>query len=161
VGHAAVKYADLSTNRITNYQFSFDRMLALTGNTAPYLLYAVVRIAGIARKGGDLEGAGSAAAGGAGAAGALSFSEPQEWALIRELLKLDGVIAEVEAELLPNRLCSYLFELSQVFNRFYDQVPVLKAEQPARGSRLALCRLTADTLRLGLGLLGIPTLERM
>jgi arginyl-tRNA synthetase len=162
VGLAAVKYADLSTNRITNYQFSFDRMLALTGNTAPYLLYAVVRIAGIARKGGDLEVAGSVAAGaGAGASGCLSFSEPQEWALIRELLKLDGVIAEVEAELLPNRLCSYLFELSQVFNRFYDQVPVLKAEEPARRSRLALCRLTADTLRLGLGLLGIPALERM
>jgi arginyl-tRNA synthetase len=154
VGLAAVKYADLSTNRITNYQFSFDRMLALTGNTAPYLLYAVVRIAGIARKGGDL-------ADGAVAWGGLHFSEPQEWALIRELLRLDAVIAEVEAELLPNRLCSYLFELSQVFNRFYDQVPVLKAEEPARGSRLALCRLTADTLRLGLGLLGIPALERM
>ena len=152
VGLAAVKYADLSTNRITNYQFSFDRMLALTGNTAPYLLYAVVRIAGIARKGGDL---------GAGAVASLTFSEAQEWALVRELLKFDGVIAEVEQELLPNRLCNYLFELSQVFNRFYDQVPVLKAEEPARSSRLALCRLTSDTLSLGLGLLGIPTLERM
>jgi arginyl-tRNA synthetase len=126
-------------------------MLALSGNTAPYLLYAVVRIAGIARKGGDL----------GGGAEALTFSEPQEWALIRELLKLDAVLAEVEEELLPNRLCSYLFELSQVFNRFYDQVPVLKADEPARSSRLALCRLTADTLKLGLGLLGIPTLERM
>ena len=152
VGLAAVKYADLSTNRITNYQFSFDRMLALTGNTAPYLLYAVVRIAGIARKGGDL---------GAGAVASLTFSEAQEWALVRELLKFDGVIVEVEQELLPNRLCNYLFELSQVFNRFYDQVPVLKAEEPARSSRLALCRLTTDTLSLGLGLLGIPTLERM
>jgi arginyl-tRNA synthetase len=152
VGLAAVKYADLSTNRITNYQFSFDRMLALTGNTAPYLLYAVVRIAGIARKGGDL---------GAGAVASLTFSEAQEWTLVRELLKFDGVIAEVEQELLPNRLCNYLFELSQVFNRFYDQVPVLKAEEPARSSRLALCRLTTDTLSLGLGLLGIPTLERM
>jgi arginyl-tRNA synthetase len=151
VGLAAVKYADLSTNRITNYQFSFDRMLALTGNTAPYLLYAVVRIAGIARKGGDLEAA----------AAHLTFTEAQEWALVRELLKLDAVIAEVEEELLPNRLCSYLFELSQVFNRFYDQVPVLKAEEPARSSRLALCRLTTGTLKLGLGLLGIPTLERM
>ena len=151
VGIAAVKYADLSTNRITNYQFSFDRMLALSGNTAPYLLYAVVRIAGIARKGGDL----------GGGAEALTFNEPQEWALIRELLKLDAVLAEVEEELLPNRLCSYLFELSQVFNRFYDQVPVLKADEPARSSRLALCRLTADTLKLGLELLGIPTLERM
>lgn len=152
VGLAAVKYADLSTNRITNYQFSFDRMLALTGNTAPYLLYAVVRIAGIARRGGDLA---------ATAGPALSFSEPQEWALIRELLRFDTVVVEVEHELLPNRLCSYLFELSQSFNRFYDQVPVLKADEPARSSRLALCRLTADTLRLGLSLLGIPTLERM
>ena len=80
---------------------------------------------------------------------------------MRELLKFDAVIAEVEEELLPNRLCAYLFELSQVFNRFYDQVPVLKAEEPARSSRLALCRLTTDTLKLGLGLLGIPTLERM
>jgi arginyl-tRNA synthetase len=158
VGIAAVKYADLSTNRITNYQFSFDRMLALSGNTAPYLLYAVVRIAGIARKGGDQAAEdGSAFMAGEG----LVFSEPQEWALIRELLKLDAVIAEVEEELLPNRLCSYLFELSQVFNRFYDQVPVLKAAEPTRSSRLALCRLTADTLKLGLGLLGIPTLERM
>ena len=155
VGLAAVKYADLSQNRITNYQFSFDRMLALQGNTAPYLLYAVVRIAGIARKGGDLEGTSVAAA------HPLSFNEPQEWALVRELLKFDAVIAEVEEELLPNRLCTYLFELSQVFNRFYDQVPVLKADEPARASRLALCRLTANTLKLGLGLLGIPTLERM
>ncbi|QPN67905.1 arginine--tRNA ligase [Synechococcus sp. CBW1006] len=153
VGLAAVKYADLSQNRTTNYQFSFDRMLALQGNTAPYLLYAVVRIAGIARKGGDLAGQAEASS--------LQFSEPQEWALVRELLKFDAVVAEVEQELLPNRLCSYLFELSQVFNRFYDQVPVLKAEEGARPGRLALCRLTADTLRLGLGLLGIPTLERM
>ena len=155
VGLAAVKYADLSQNRITNYQFSFDRMLALQGNTAPYLLYAVVRIAGIARKGGDLEGSASAAA------EPLSYSEPQEWALVRELLRFDAVIVEVEEELLPNRLCSYLFELSQVFNRFYDQVPVLKAEGATLRSRLALCRLTADTLNLGLGLLGIATLERM
>ena len=155
VGLAAVKYADLSQNRITNYQFSFDRMLALSGNTAPYLLYAVVRIAGIARKGGDLE------SGGADDTAELQFSEPQEWALVRQLLQFDAVIAEVEEELLPNRLCSYLFELSQVFNRFYDQVPVLKAAGPARRSRLALCRLSADTLKLGLGLLGIPSLERM
>jgi arginyl-tRNA synthetase len=164
VGLAAVKYADLSQNRITNYQFSFDRMLALQGNTAPYLLYAVVRIAGIARKGGELGGGAgdeNACDSAAGFPDPLQFSEPQEWALVRELLKFDAVVAEVETDLLPNRLCSYLFELSQVFNRFYDQVPVLKAEEPSRGSRLALCRLTADTLKLGLGLLGIETLERM
>ncbi len=80
---------------------------------------------------------------------------------MRQLLQFDAVIAEVEEDLLPNRLCSDLFELSQVFNRFYDQVPVLKADGPARRSRLALCRLSADTLKLGLGLLGIPSLERM
>jgi arginyl-tRNA synthetase len=176
VGLAAVKYADLSQNRSTNYQFSFDRMLALQGNTAPYLLYAVVRIAGIARKGGDVANASDAGNAGdsnagninagnsnqiTGLFGKLQFHEPQEWALVRHLLGFDAVIAEVEEELLPNRLCSYLFELSQVFNRFYDQVPVLKAPPEARNSRLALCRLTADTLKLGLGLLGIPTLERM
>ncbi len=164
VGLAAVKYADLSQNRTTNYQFSFDRMLALQGNTAPYLLYAVVRIAGIARKGVDVANTGTSDE----ITGmfstpeqSLQFSEPQEWALVRHLLGFDAVIAEVEEELLPNRLCTYLFELSQVFNRFYDQVPVLKAPPQARASRLALCRLTADTLKLGLGLLGIPTLERM
>jgi len=164
VGLAAVKYADLSSNRTTNYQFSFDRMLALQGNTAPYLLYAVVRIAGIARKGGDGADTGEAdeiTGVFADSDHPLHFSEPQEWALVRQLLDFDAVIAAVEDELLPNRLCTYLFELSQVFNRFYDQVPVLKAPPAARGSRLALCRLTADTLKLGLGLLGIATLERM
>jgi arginyl-tRNA synthetase len=165
VGLAAVKYADLSSNRTTNYQFSFDRMLALQGNTAPYLLYALVRIAGIARKGGDaaetnIQGRQPLAASTAESV-SLHFSEPQEWALVRQLLDFDAVIAAVEDELLPNRLCTYLFELSQVFNRFYDQVPVLKAPPGARDSRLALCRLTADTLKLGLGLLGIATLERM
>ena len=80
---------------------------------------------------------------------------------MRQLLQFDAVIAEVEEELLPNRLCSDLFELRQVFNRFYGQVPVLKAGGPARRSRLALCRLSASTLKRGLGLLGIPSLERM
>ncbi|WP_320666489.1 arginine--tRNA ligase [Prochlorococcus sp. MIT 1307] len=151
VGIAAVKYADLSQNRITNYQFSFNKMLALQGNTAPYLLYALVRIAGIARKGGNL----------GINIDTLEFNQPQEWCLIRELLKFDEVIIKVEEELLPNRLCSYLFDLSQVFNRFYDKVPVLKANEPNRSCRLALCRTTANTLKLGMTLLGIPTLERM
>ncbi len=151
IGIAAVKYADLSQNRITNYQFSFDRMLALQGNTAPYLLYSVVRIAGINRK----------EANHTNQLNQLEFSEVQEWRLIRELLKFDEVILEFEEELLPNRLCNYLFELSQVFNRFYDQIPVLKANEPSKSSRLALCHLTAETLKQGLKILGIPTLERM
>ena len=162
VGLGAVKYADLATNRITNYQFSFDRMLALQGNTAPYLLYALVRLAGIARKGGDAAtSGGDDPITGLCSDESLQFHEPREWALVRHLLAFDAVIAEVEEELLPNRLCAYLFELSQVFNRFYDQVPVLKAPPEARGSRLALCRLTADTLKQGLHLLGIQTLTRM
>ncbi len=151
VGIAAIKYADLSQNRISNYQFSFNKMLSLQGNTAPYLLYALVRIAGISRKGGDLNVESQN----------ILFNEPQEWNLIRKLLQLDSVIAEVEKELLPNRLCGYLFELSQIFNRFYDQIPVLKANEPSRTSRLALCSITAETLKLGMNLLGIPTLERM
>ena len=151
VGIASIKYADLSQNRISNYQFSFDKMLSLQGNTAPYLLYALVRIAGISRKGGDLNVSSQN----------IQFNESQEWDLIRKLLQLDSVIAEVEKELLPNRLCGYLFELSQTFNRFYDQVPILKASEPSRASRLVLCSITADTLKLGMSLLGIPTLERM
>ncbi|MFN7679079.1 MAG: arginine--tRNA ligase [Cyanobacteriota bacterium] len=154
VGLGAVKYADLATNRLTNYQFSFDRMLALQGNTAPYLLYAVVRLAGIVRRGGETAAAQPMP-------DPLVFSDPLEWTLARDLLRFDTVIVEVESDLLPNRLCSYLFELSQSFNRFYDQVPVLKAQGAEQGSRLALCRLCADTLRLGLGLLGIETLSRM
>ncbi len=151
IGIAAVKYADLSQNRITNYQFSFDRMLSLQGNTAPYLLYAIVRISGINRKGGD----------NIPSVNNIEFKESQEWNLIRELLKFDDVILEVEDELLPNRLCQYLFELSQVFNRFYDQIPVLKAVEPTRSNRLILCRLTGNILKQGLNLLGIKTLERM
>ena len=151
VGIAAIKYADLSQNRVSNYQFSFDKMLSLQGNTAPYLLYALVRIAGISRKGGNLNVSSQN----------LMFNEPQEWTLIRKLLQLDCVIAEVEQELLPNRLCGYLFELSQIFNRFYDQIPILKANEPSRSSRLVLCSMTAETLKLGMNLLGIPTLERM
>ncbi len=151
IGIAAVKYADLSQNRVTNYQFNFERMLALQGNTAPYLLYALVRIAGIARKGGSFNIH----------TNGLQFNEPQEWCLVRELLKFDNVISEVEEELLPNRLCNYLFELSQTFNRFYDQMPILKAPEQKRCNRLALCELTANTLKLGMTLLGIPTLERM
>jgi arginyl-tRNA synthetase len=154
VGLGAVKYADLATNRLTNYQFSFARMLALQGNTAPYLLYAVVRLAGILRRVGEPAAAQPVP-------DPLVFSDPLEWTLARDLLRFDAVIVEVENDLLPNRLCAYLFELSQSFNRFYDQVPVLKAEGAERGSRLALCRLCADTLRLGLDVLGIPTLNRM
>ncbi|MDB9320392.1 arginine--tRNA ligase [Nodularia spumigena CS-586/05] len=157
VGISAVKYADLSQNRTSDYIFSYDKMLDLKGNTAPYMLYAYARIQGISRKGG------------------INFAElgenvkvllqhDTELALAKYLLQLDGVISSVEQELLPNRLCEYLYELSKKFNQFYDRnqgVRVLEAEEPLRTSRLVLCDLTARTLRLGLDLLGIRVLERM
>jgi len=154
VGISAVKYADLSQNRTSNYVFSYDKMLAPLGNTAPYMLYAYVRIQGISRKGDiDFEQLGSDAK--------ILLHEETELALAKHLLQLGEVLGEVEQDLLPNRLCQYLFELSQKFNQFYDKCPVLQADEPQRTSRLVLCDLTARTLKLGLSLLGIPVLERM
>ncbi|NJL83119.1 MAG: arginine--tRNA ligase [Chloroflexaceae bacterium] len=154
VGIGAVKYADLSQNRTSNYIFSYDKMLALQGNTAPYLLYAYVRVQGIARKGEiNFEKLGTDAQ--------ISLGEATELVLAKHLLQFSDVIAEVEQDLLPNRLCLYLFELSQKFNQFYDRCPVLQAEEPQRTSRLILSDLTARTLKLGLSLLGISVVERM
>lgn len=154
VGISAVKYADLSQNRTSNYIFSYDKMLALQGNTAPYMLYAYVRVQGISRKGGiDFSQLGADAP--------IVLQEETELALAKHLLQCDQVLAEVEADLFPNRLCQYLFELSQKYNQFYDRCPVLQAEEPLRTSRLILSDLTARTIRLGLSLLGIPVLERM
>ncbi|PPS39791.1 arginine--tRNA ligase [Chroococcidiopsis sp. TS-821] len=154
VGISAVKYADLSQNRTSNYIFSYDKMLALQGNTAPYMLYAYVRIQGISRKGQiNFEQLGSEAQ--------IFLHEPTEFALAKHLLQLGEIISDVEQDLMPNRLCQYLFELSQKFNQFYDQCPVLQAAEPIRTSRLLMCNLTARTLRLGLSLLGISVIERM
>ncbi len=154
VGIGAVKYADLSQNRITNYMFSFDKMLALQGNTAPYMMYAYVRVQGISRKGGiDFSKLGSDAQ--------IVLKEGAEITLAKHLLQLDEVLESVAAEGMPNRLCQYLFELSQKFNVFYDNCPVLNAEEPTRTSRLILCDITARTIKLGLSLLGISVLERM
>ncbi|MBD1843911.1 arginine--tRNA ligase [Cyanobacteria bacterium FACHB-63] len=157
VGISAVKYADLSQNRTSNYIFSYDKMLALQGNTAPYMLYAYARIQGISRKGGiDFNQLGSNVQ--------MVLEHETELTLAKQLLQFSTVLSEVEQELFPNRLCDYLFQLSQKFNVFYDRdqgVPVLQAEEPARTSRLVLCDLTAKTLKLGLSLLGIQVLERM
>ena len=153
VGIGSVKYADLSQNRTSDYIFSFDKMLALQGNTAPYMLYAYVRVQGISRKGGiDFSQLGDAA---------ILLEDDTELNLAKHLLELDTVVMEVARDLFPNRLCQYLFELSQKFNQFYDRCSVLQAEEPQRTSRLMLCDLTARTLKLGLSLLGIPVLERM
>lgn len=153
VGIAAVKYADLSQNRTSDYVFSFDKMLALQGNTAPYMLYAYARIQSISREGGiDFRQL---------AAGEIVLADPTELALAKGLLQFADSIETVETSFLPNRLCDYLYELSKTFNRFYETCPVLKANDPQRRSRLLLCDLTAKTLKLGLSLLGIPVLTRM
>jgi arginyl-tRNA synthetase len=154
VGLSAVKYADLNLNRTSNYIFSYDKMLSDKGNTAPYMLYVYARIQSIARKGKidfdllhkDFH---------------ISLSEESELILGKHLLHFEQTIADVERDLLPNRLCEYLFELSQKFNQFFEQCQVLSAPKPTRTSRLILCDLTAKTLKLGLNLLGIPVLERM
>ncbi len=153
VGISAVKYADLSRNRTSNYVFSYDKMLALQGNTAPYLLYAYVRVQGISRKG-NIDFTTLANEN-------LSLEDESELVLAKHILQLSDILKEVEQDLLPNRLCQYLFELSQKFNQFYDRCPVLQAEEPKRSSRLMLADLTARTLKLGLSLLGIEVLERM
>ena len=154
VGLGAVKYADLSQNRTSNYIFSYDKMLALQGNTAPYLLYAYVRVQGIGRKG-NIDFQGESLQEG------LVLTEDSEQTLMKHLLQLEDVVTDVAQDLFPNRLCTYLFELSQKFNQFYDRCPILKAEEPQRSSRLVLADVTARTLKLGLSLLGIPVLERM
>lgn len=152
VGVGAVKYADLSSDRIKDYVFDWDRMLAFEGNTAPYLMYAHARIRSIFRK------AGVESPRGAG----FSLGEPAERALALELLRFGAVLEDVAATLEPHRLCGYLFELAGSFTTFYERCPVLKAESDeVRRSRLALCDLTAEVLAKGLGLLGIEAPERM
>lgn len=154
VGIGAVKYADLLPNRQSDYVFSWEKLLALNGNTAPYLQYAFARIRSIFRKGG-LEGTTGIPAKG------LQISEPQERALARHLFNFGLVLEGVAQEYRPNFLCNYLYELAGHFTTFYEKCPVLKAEDDVRASRLVLCDLTAQVLREGLTILGIETLEQM
>ncbi len=151
VGLGAVKYADLSQNRQSDYTFTWDRMLALNGNTAPYLQYAYVRIRSIFRKG-AVDGS---------AAAAILLSTSEEIALGRHLLNFGLVLEAVALEYRPNYLCSYLYDLAGHFARFFENCPVLKAEANQRASRLALCDLTARVLKQGLEVLGIQTPEQM
>ncbi len=153
VGLSAVKYADLSQNRLSNYIFSFDKMLALQGNTAPYMLYVYARVRSIGRKG-EIDWAQLGTP-------TVVLTEEQEQTLAKHLLQLSTVLLEVEQDLFPSRLCQYLFELSQKYNQFYDKCAVLQAAGETRISRLVLCDLTARTLQLGLSLLGIEVLDRM
>ncbi len=151
IGLGAVKYADLSQYRMTDYIFSWDRMLALQGNTAPYLQNAYVRIRSIFRKlGSEFV-----------APNELNLTEPAERNLAKRLAQFAETVPQVLHDFRPNLLANYLFELANAFHTFYEACPVLKSEEPARGTRLALCELTARTLRHGLELLGIQTPERM
>jgi arginyl-tRNA synthetase len=153
VGLGAIKYADLSQNRQSDYIFSWGKMLSLQGNTAPYLLYAYTRVRSIFRKGGET------AAGGAGTDIALHAAE--EMTLARHLLNFGLALEGAAGEYRPNFLCAYLHELAGHFARFYENCPVLKSEGTARLSRLALCDLTARVLKQGLDALGIETTEQM
>ncbi|PYK59278.1 MAG: arginine--tRNA ligase [Verrucomicrobia bacterium] len=155
VGLGAVKFADLLPNRQSDYVFSWDKMLALEGNTAPYLQYACVRIRSIFRKG----GAENAQRGVRNAE--LSLAAPQEIALAKHLLNFGLVLEAVADEYRPNFLCNYLYELAGRFARFYENCPVLKAAESERATRLALCDLTARVLNQGLEVLGVGTTEQM
>jgi len=154
IGIGAVKYADLLPNRQSDYVFSWDKMLALSGNTAPYLQYAYARIQSIFRKGG-LSGADSAKH------ATVELSAPQEITLAKHLLNFGLVLEAVADEYRPNFLCNYLYELAGHFTSFYENCPVLKSEETQRAARLTLCQLTAETLKQGLDLLGIEVLEQM
>ena len=154
VGLGAVKYADLLPNRQSDYVFSWDKMLALQGNTAPYLQYAYARIRSIFRKAQD--------AGFKPEISEFKLAAPEEFALAKHLLNFGITLEAVAEELRPNYLCNYLFELAGKFTGFYENCPVLKAPDDAtRNSRLALCDLAARVLKLGLQTLGIETLEQM
>jgi arginyl-tRNA synthetase len=154
VGIGAVKYADLLPNRQSDYVFSWDKLLALNGNTAPYLQYAYARIRSIFRKDG-VEG------GSVAKPSSLRLTEPQELALAKDLFHFGSVLEAVAQEYRPNFLCNYLYELAGYFTTFYENCPVLKAEPEVRVSRLLLCNLTALVLKEGLNILGIETLEQM
>jgi arginyl-tRNA synthetase len=155
VGLGAVKYADLLPNRQSDYTFSWDKMLALNGNTAPYLLYAYARIRSIFRKGGP-ELAESRMAN-----DELRLGAPEEVLLAKHLLNFGLVLEAVAEESRPNFLCNYLYDLAGHFARFYEACPVLKAEGAQRATRLVLCSLTGRVLKQGLEVLGIEALEQM
>jgi arginyl-tRNA synthetase len=159
VGLGALKFADLLPNRQSDYVFSWDKMLALNGNTAPYLQYAYTRICSIFRK---LPQANAGAPAWRELAQTqMSLGAPEEVRLAKHLLNFNLVLEAVAEEYRPNYLCNYLYELAGHFTSFYESCPVLKAPEPARPSRLALCELSGLVLRQGLEVLGIATTEKM
>ncbi|MGV6815148.1 MAG: DALR anticodon-binding domain-containing protein, partial [Phycisphaerales bacterium] len=157
IAMAAVKYADLSTERIKDYVMSFDRMLAFEGDTGPYLLYALVRIRSIFRKADEMGIDTSNIAD-----APFKLEEPSEKALALMLLRYPSLIEAAGQSCEPNRLCSYAYDLASAYSSFFDKCPVLKNDDDAlRASRLRLCDLTGRVLGDALETLGIPTVERM
>jgi arginyl-tRNA synthetase len=155
VGIGAVKYADLSNNLVSDYVFNWDKMLSMDGNTAPYMQYAYARVQSIFRKGSIdkdklLAGCGD-----------MELTEPDELTLAKLLLRYAEVVETVAGDLRPHLLTNYLFDLAQAFSGFYTNCPVLKADDPARSNRLLLCYQTAQTIKHGLDLLGIETIDQM
>jgi arginyl-tRNA synthetase len=152
VGIGAIKYADLSSERIKDYVFDWNRMLAFEGNTAPYLMYAHARTRSILRKAG---------VDGATATGPIQVAAPEERALALDLLELASVVERTAESLQPHRICLYAYTVATAFTAFFEKCPVLKADEPVRTSRLALCQLTGRVLAQALDLLGIVAPEQM
>ncbi|ACY84267.1 arginine--tRNA ligase [Edwardsiella piscicida] len=153
VGIGAVKYADLSKNRTTDYIFDWDNMLAFEGNTAPYMQYAYTRVASIFKRAGIDENA---------LQGAITLTEDREKALATRLMQFEETILSVAREGTPHVMCAYLYEVAGLFSSFYEACPILNAdEESVCASRLKLAALTARTLKTGLDTLGIKTVERM
>ncbi|EBP6614634.1 arginine--tRNA ligase [Salmonella enterica] len=154
VGIGAVKYADLSKNRTTDYIFDWDNMLAFEGNTAPYMQYAYTRVLSVFRKA-DIDEQALASA-------PVIISEDREAQLAARLLQFEETLTVVAREGTPHVMCAYLYDIAGLFSGFYEHCPILSAENDAvRNSRLKLAQLTAKTLKLGLDTLGIETVERM
>ncbi len=151
IGIGAVKYADLSQYRMTDYVFSWDRMLSLQGNTAPYLQNAYVRVRSIFRKAGEV----------GPKIDMLVLADTAEINLAKRLCQFAEIVPQVLNDFRPNILATYLFELANSFHSFYEACPVLKSDEPARGSRLAISELTGRVLQCGLDLLGIKVPEKM
>ena len=166
IGIGAVKYADLSQYRMTDYVFSWDKMLSLQGNTAPYLQNAYVRIRSIFRKAAESPvatplGGVREETGRTPVATALILTNPAEINLAKRLCQFAETVPQVLNDFRPNILANYLFEVANCFHTFYEACPVLKSQEPARSSRLALCDLTGRVLHRGLDLLGINVPEKM
>lgn len=150
IGIGAVKYADLSKNRTSDYVFDWDAMLSFEGNTAPYLQYAYTRVQSVFRKAGEWD-----------ATAPTVLTEPLEKQLAAELLKFEDVLQSVADTAYPHYLAAYLYQIATLFSRFYEACPILKSEGATRNSRLQLAKLTGDTLKQGLELLGIDVLNVM